>query len=107
MTVAWTRGRAAAGRAAAPFPWERPLAARACGPLGALALAHHPPGVGGAPLLVSPPLFGGPAEARAATLAALTWAERTFLTDPPWARHLCHAMCMRRPRLARWVATAY
>jgi pimeloyl-ACP methyl ester carboxylesterase len=83
------------------------VAGHSFGALVALALAHHHPRLVGALLLVSPPLYRGPAEARAATLAALTWAERTFLTDTQLARHFCHAMCMRRPRLARWLATAY
>jgi pimeloyl-ACP methyl ester carboxylesterase len=83
------------------------VAGHSFGALVALALARHHPRLVGALLLISPPLFRSPAEARAATLAALTWAERTFLTDTPLARHLCQAICMRRPGLARWLATAY
>jgi pimeloyl-ACP methyl ester carboxylesterase len=83
------------------------VAGHSFGALVALALAHHHPRLVGALLLISPPLFRDPADARAATLRALNWTERTFLTDTPYARRLCHAVCMRRPRLAGWLATAY
>jgi pimeloyl-ACP methyl ester carboxylesterase len=83
------------------------VAGHSFGALVALALARHHPGLVGALLLVSPPLYPGPAEARVATMATLRWSERTFATDTRLARHLCRGMCMRRPRLASWVAVTY
>lgn len=83
------------------------VAGHSFGALVALALARSHPGLVGALLLVSPPLYRGPAGARAATRRALTWTERTFCTDTRYSRHLCRAMCMRRPWLARRVATTY
>ena len=83
------------------------VAGHSFGTLVALALARHHPRLVGALVLVSPPLYRDATEALTATLAALTWTERTFCTDTRYARHLCRAMCMRRPRLARWVATTY
>jgi pimeloyl-ACP methyl ester carboxylesterase len=83
------------------------VAGHSFGALVALALAHHHPRLVGALVLVSPPLYRGAAEARAATRRALTWTERTFCTDTRSSRRLCRAMCMRRPWLARRVATGY
>ena len=73
------------------------VGAHSFGALVTLALArHHPERVGGM-VLVSPPLYRDPAEARAALRRALTWVERTFCTDSVHSRRLCRAMCMRRP----------
>jgi pimeloyl-ACP methyl ester carboxylesterase len=83
------------------------VAGHSFGALVALALARHHPRLVGALLLVSPPLYRSAAEARAATLAALSRTERMLATDTRLARHLCRGMCMRRPRLARWVAVTY
>ncbi len=83
------------------------VAGHSFGALVALALARHHPRLVGALLLVSPPVYRSAAEARTATRRALTWTERTFCTDTPSSRRLCRAMCMRRPWLARRVATTY
>jgi pimeloyl-ACP methyl ester carboxylesterase len=83
------------------------LAGHSFGALVALAVARHHPRLAGALLLISPPLYGTPGEARAAMTGGLTRLERTLFTDTAVARHLCREMCGRRPRLARWAATAY
>jgi pimeloyl-ACP methyl ester carboxylesterase len=83
------------------------VAGHSFGALVALALARNHPERVSALALVSPPLYRDAAAARAALARALSWTERTFCTDTVHSRRLCRAMCMRRPGLARWVATTY
>ncbi|HET9050383.1 MAG TPA: alpha/beta fold hydrolase [Candidatus Dormibacteraeota bacterium] len=101
--AATVRAAAGPGRASPPPV----VAAHSFGACVALALARRHPDLVRGIVAISPPVFRDAAHARAQMLGALTLVERTIAMDTPWARMLCTAVCMHRPRLARRLARAY
>lgn len=72
-----------------------------------LTMAHLHPGTVRRLVLVSPPIYRSPDQARRHLVDALTRLERLLLTDTPLAGVVCRAVCMRRPALARRAALLY
>ena len=80
------------------------VAAHSYGSCVALALARRHPRLVRGIVAVSPPLYPDSVRARECMLRALTALERAMAMDTVWARHVCTSLCMRRPRLAAWLA---